>query len=72
MRTMLKLPFAMDILILAAWGIGIVRNNKLFKNQNATLVTLILTEWLCLALNQVNQLNSSTQVKLCNTLVCTM
>jgi hypothetical protein len=36
MRTLLKLPFAMDVLILAAWGIWIVRNNKLFENQNAT------------------------------------
>jgi hypothetical protein len=35
MRTKIKLSFAMEILILAAWGIWIVRNNKVFKDQNA-------------------------------------
>jgi hypothetical protein len=35
MRTRMKLPFAMEIIILAAWGIWIVRNNKIFKDQNA-------------------------------------
>jgi hypothetical protein len=33
-RSKIKLPLAMEILILAAWGIWIVRNNKVFKNQN--------------------------------------
>jgi hypothetical protein len=35
MRVKMKLPFAMEVLILAAWGIWIVRNNKIFKDQNA-------------------------------------
>jgi hypothetical protein len=35
MRTKIKFPFAMEILIIAAWGIWIVRNNKVFKDQNA-------------------------------------
>ena len=26
-------PFAMDIIILAAWSIWIIRNNKVFKNE---------------------------------------
>jgi hypothetical protein len=33
MRTKIKLPFAMEILVLAAWGIWIVKNNKVFKDQ---------------------------------------
>jgi hypothetical protein len=32
-RDKLKLPFAMEIIILAAWSIWIIRNNKIFKNQ---------------------------------------
>jgi hypothetical protein len=32
----LQLPFAMDIIMLAAWGIWIVRNNKIFNNISAT------------------------------------
>jgi hypothetical protein len=32
----LQLPFAMDIIMLAAWGIWIVRNNKIFGNISAT------------------------------------
>jgi hypothetical protein len=39
MRILLKLTFAMDVLILAAWGIWIVRDNKLFENQNATFIS---------------------------------
>jgi hypothetical protein len=35
MRTKIKFPFAMEILIIAAWGIWIVRNNKFFNDQNA-------------------------------------
>jgi hypothetical protein len=34
MRFKMKLPFAMEVLILSAWGIWIVRNNKIFKDQN--------------------------------------
>jgi hypothetical protein len=30
----LKLPFAMEIIELAAWGIWIVKNNKIFQDQN--------------------------------------
>jgi hypothetical protein len=32
----LQLPFAMDIIMLAAWGIWIVRNNKIFNNISAS------------------------------------
>jgi hypothetical protein len=32
-RDKLKPPFAMKIIILAAWSIWIIRNNKIFKNQ---------------------------------------
>jgi hypothetical protein len=35
MLTSINLPFAMEIIILAAWGIWIIRNNKVFKDQNA-------------------------------------
>jgi hypothetical protein len=32
-RDKLKLPFTIEIIILAAWSIWIIRNNKIFKNQ---------------------------------------
>jgi hypothetical protein len=35
-RDKLNLPFSMDIIILAAWGIWNIRNNKIFKNQRPT------------------------------------
>jgi hypothetical protein len=35
-RDKLRLPFSMDIIILAAWGLWNVRNNKIFKNQRPT------------------------------------
>jgi hypothetical protein len=38
-RFKMKLPFAMEVLILSAWGIWIVRNNKIFKDQNAEFNT---------------------------------
>jgi hypothetical protein len=34
MKARINLPFAMEIIMLAAWGIWIVRNNKVFKDQN--------------------------------------
>jgi hypothetical protein len=33
MKDKMKLPFAMEIIILAGWGIWITRNNKIFNNQ---------------------------------------
>jgi hypothetical protein len=35
----LKFPFAMEIIILAAWGIWISRNNKIFNNQEPSFET---------------------------------
>lgn len=35
-RNKLNVPFAMEIIIAAAWGLWIVRNNKIFKNQLPT------------------------------------
>jgi hypothetical protein len=32
-KTRIKLPFAMEIITLAAWGIWMIRNNKIFKDQ---------------------------------------
>jgi hypothetical protein len=32
-KTKLNVPFAMEIIISAGWGIWIIRNNKIFKNQ---------------------------------------
>jgi hypothetical protein len=34
MKDKLQLPFAMEIIMLSAWGIWIVRNNKIFNNIN--------------------------------------
>jgi hypothetical protein len=34
LKEKLKVPFFMEIIILAAWGIWIIRNNKIFKNSN--------------------------------------
>ena len=33
----LNVPFAMEILILGAWGIWICRNNEIFNNKHASL-----------------------------------
>jgi hypothetical protein len=35
MKKRIILPFAMEIIMLSAWGIWIIRNNKVFKEQNA-------------------------------------
>jgi hypothetical protein len=35
MKDLLKLPFSMEIIMLASWSIWIIRNNKIFKNQEA-------------------------------------
>jgi hypothetical protein len=32
-RNKLKMPFSMEIIMLAAWSIWIIRNNKIFNNQ---------------------------------------
>jgi hypothetical protein len=37
LREKLHVPFFMEIIILAAWSIWIVRNNKIFKNENLTI-----------------------------------
>ena len=34
MKKKIQKPFAMEIIILAAWSIWIIRNNKVFKNQH--------------------------------------
>jgi hypothetical protein len=34
MKDKLQLAFAMEIIMLSAWGIWIVRNNKIFNNIN--------------------------------------
>jgi hypothetical protein len=39
MKTKINLPFAMDIIMLAAWGIWIVRNNKILKDHNAPFIS---------------------------------
>jgi hypothetical protein len=39
MKTKLKLPFATEIIILAAWVIWISRNNKVFNNQPPSLTS---------------------------------
>jgi hypothetical protein len=38
-KNKLQVPFAMDIIILAAWSIWIVRNNKIFNNQRPRFAT---------------------------------
>jgi hypothetical protein len=39
MRLKINLPFAMEVIILSAWGIWIVRNNKIFKDQTTEFNT---------------------------------
>jgi hypothetical protein len=34
----LKLPFAVEIIILASWSIWIIRNRKIFEDQNPTFL----------------------------------
>jgi hypothetical protein len=36
LREKLHVPFFMEIIILAAWSIWILRNNKIFKNEDLT------------------------------------
>ena len=35
----LKVPFAMEILIIGTWSIWICRNNEIFNNQHASMET---------------------------------
>jgi YbbR domain-containing protein len=58
MRITLKLPFAMEIIILAAWGIWIVINNKLFNNQNATF-----RSWKAIYLQELTMLSHRIKKK---------
>ena len=39
LKDRINLPFSMDIIILAAWAIWIVRNNKIFNNQNPSFLS---------------------------------
>jgi hypothetical protein len=39
MKNKMKLPFVMEIGILEAWGIWIIRNNKIFNNQPPSLAS---------------------------------
>jgi hypothetical protein len=37
LRDRLHIPFFMEVIILAAWSIWIIRNNKIFNNENPTI-----------------------------------
>jgi hypothetical protein len=37
LRDKLHIPFFMEVIILAAWSIWIIRNNKIFNNENPTI-----------------------------------
>jgi hypothetical protein len=39
MKRKLKVPFSMELIILATWGIWIVRNNKIFSNVTPSFNT---------------------------------
>jgi hypothetical protein len=39
LKEKLNVPSFMEIIILAAWSILIVRNNKIFKNSNPTIAS---------------------------------
>jgi hypothetical protein len=39
LKEKLNVPFLLEIIILAAWSIWIVRNNKIFKNSNPTIAS---------------------------------
>jgi hypothetical protein len=39
LKEKLNVPFLMEIIILVAWSIWIVRNNKFFKNSNPTIAS---------------------------------
>jgi hypothetical protein len=51
MKDLMKLPFSMDIIILASWSIWIIRNNKIFKNQVARW-----TSWKAIYVNELRML----------------
>jgi hypothetical protein len=63
MKDLLKLPFSMDIVILASWSIWIIRNNKIFKNQEArwsSWKAIYVNELRMLAFKMKNVVVSST------------
>jgi hypothetical protein len=51
MKDLLKLPFSMDIVILASWSIWIIRNNKIFNNQEARW-----SSWKAIYMNELRML----------------
>jgi hypothetical protein len=50
-RDKLKVPFSMDIIIIGAWSIWIIRNNKIFNDQNP-----ILNAWKAIFMQELDLL----------------
>jgi hypothetical protein len=49
LKNKIHLPFAMDMIIIAAWSIWIVRNNMIFQNKRPTF-----TSWNAIYLHELN------------------
>jgi hypothetical protein len=58
MITKINQPFAMEIVILSAWGIWIIRNNKVFKDQNA-----IFNSWKAIYIQELKLLEHRMKKK---------
>ena len=58
MRDKINQPFFMEIIILAAWGIWMVRNNKIFKNIRPSF-----QEWKVIFFNELKNLNCRIRAK---------
>jgi hypothetical protein len=58
MKDLLKLPFSMDIVILASWSIWIIKNNKIFNNQEARW-----SSWKAIFMNELRMLKFQMKKK---------
>ena len=58
MRDKINQPFYMELIILAAWGIWMVRNNKIFKNINPSF-----HEWKSIYFRELTCLNFRIRAK---------
>jgi hypothetical protein len=58
-KNKLNVPFAMEIIIAAAWGLWIVRNNKIFKNQ-----VPIFQSWKAIFKNELTMIQYRIKKKL--------
>jgi hypothetical protein len=62
LKAKIQLPFAMDLIIIAAWSIWIVRNDMVFNNKRPTFST-----WKVIYLKELHWLSYRMKKKLAET-----